>query len=83
MADSLDGFGGGWGRAQILRIMRDSRVGTYALVGMAILLQIRITAIQALQGEPRQTGLLFGWELGAQSSGLRQSAVHQMKRVGG
>lgn len=32
LADTIDGFGGGWGRSQILRIMKDSRVGTYAVV---------------------------------------------------
>lgn len=25
LSDCFDGFGGGWGRAQILRIMKDSR----------------------------------------------------------
>ncbi|GBF88539.1 adenosylcobinamide-GDP ribazoletransferase [Raphidocelis subcapitata] len=50
MADCIDGFGGGWGKAQILRIMRDSRVGTYALVGMAVLLQIKGAAVAALPG---------------------------------
>lgn len=28
----ISGFGGGWGKIQILRIMKDSRIGTYALV---------------------------------------------------
>lgn len=47
---AVDGFGGGWGRAQILRIMRDSRVGTYALVGTALLLQIKAAGLAALSG---------------------------------
>lgn len=42
MADTFDGFGGGWGRAQILRIMKDSRVGTYALVGTSLTLWLKI-----------------------------------------
>jgi hypothetical protein len=33
LSDCFDGFGGGWGKVQILRIMKDSRIGTYALVG--------------------------------------------------
>lgn len=33
LADTIDGFGGGWTKSQILRIMRDSRVGSYALMG--------------------------------------------------
>jgi cobalamin synthase len=31
--------------------MRDSRVGTYALVGVALLLQIKVAALTALPGE--------------------------------
>ena len=37
-ADSCDGFGGGWEKDQVLTIMKDSRVGTYALVGLGLLL---------------------------------------------
>ena len=33
LCDTLDGFGGGWTKAQILKIMRDSRNGSYALMG--------------------------------------------------
>lgn len=51
-----DGFGGGWGRAQIMRIMQDSRIGTYALVGVALLLQIKIGAIATLASEWRASG---------------------------
>jgi len=36
LADTLDGFGGGWTKEQILRIMKDSRCGTYAVVGSAL-----------------------------------------------
>lgn len=33
LCDTLDGFGGGWTKSQILRIMRDSRNGSYATMG--------------------------------------------------
>lgn len=36
LGDTLDGFGGGWTKAQILRIMKDSRVGSYACVGLSL-----------------------------------------------
>eukprot|EP00884_Botryococcus_braunii_P018605 jgi/Botrbrau1/5428/Bobra.182_1s0030.1 len=48
LADSFDGFGGGWGRIQILRIMKDSRVGTYALVAMCLTIFLKLHAIAAL-----------------------------------
>jgi len=55
-SNTADGFGGGWGRVQILRIMRDSRIGTYALVGVALLLQIKVQALVAMQGERTGVG---------------------------
>ena len=33
LCDTLDGFGGGWTKSQILKIMRDSRNGSYATMG--------------------------------------------------
>lgn len=40
-ADVCDGFGGGWTKEQILKIMKDSRVGTYAVVGLVLLLLLK------------------------------------------
>lgn len=37
-ADSCDGFGGGWNKEQILTIMKDSRLGTYGVLGLIFLL---------------------------------------------
>jgi len=54
LADTLDSFGGGWGRAQILRIMKDSRVGTYAVVGVSLCM-ISKTALIAGFGSPAAT----------------------------
>lgn len=44
-ADSCDGFGGGWDTTQVLTIMKDSRVGTYATVGLFFLLTIKVFAL--------------------------------------
>ncbi|HEY4131375.1 MAG TPA: adenosylcobinamide-GDP ribazoletransferase [Gemmatimonadaceae bacterium] len=48
LADSFDGFGGGWNREQVLAIMKDSRVGSYALVGVALTLAIKAGALWTL-----------------------------------
>ena len=45
LADSADGIGGGWSRDQILKIMTDSRLGTY---GCAILLLYIIAKVELL-----------------------------------
>ena len=44
-ADCCDGFGGGWQKQQVLSIMKDSRVGTYAVVGLLLLLSIKIVSL--------------------------------------
>ncbi len=48
--DVADGFGGGATREQKLEIMRDSRVGTYAVVTLVLILAARIAALSALAG---------------------------------
>jgi len=45
LADSSDGIGGGWTRDQILKIMTDTRLGTY---GCAVLLLYMIAKIELL-----------------------------------
>ena len=47
-ADVCDGFGGGWNKDQILTIMKDSRVGTYAVVGLLLLLLAKIRLVVLL-----------------------------------
>jgi adenosylcobinamide-GDP ribazoletransferase len=48
LADALDGFGGGWDRAQVLAIMKDSRIGSYALVGVVLVLGAKIAALRGI-----------------------------------
>jgi adenosylcobinamide-GDP ribazoletransferase len=44
-ADVCDGFGGGWTSARILEIMKDSRVGTYGVVGLGLLMAAKFGAL--------------------------------------
>jgi adenosylcobinamide-GDP ribazoletransferase len=48
LADAFDGFGGGWSPEQILAIMKDSRVGSYALVGVTLTLAAKFAALHAI-----------------------------------
>lgn len=48
LADSADGFGGGWDRERVLAIMRDSRIGTYGAAALALSLMFRVLLIAAL-----------------------------------
>jgi len=38
LADTFDGFGGGWTKEQALEIMRDSRIGTYGAMALIFLI---------------------------------------------
>ena len=48
LADSADGFGGGWEREKVLAIMRDSRIGTYGAAALALSLLARVLLIASL-----------------------------------
>src|SRR5690348_3107689 len=45
LADVADGFGGGATRARKLEIMRDSRVGAYGAIAIALALILRVGAL--------------------------------------
>lgn len=47
-ADSCDGFGGGWRKEDVLRIMKDSRIGSYGAIGMGLLLLTKWNALYEL-----------------------------------
>lgn len=44
-ADAWDGFGGGWEPAQVLAIMKDSRIGSYGTVALVLLLLAKAAAL--------------------------------------
>ncbi len=48
LGDTLDGFGGGWTKDQILTIMTDSRIGTYGSVGLSLFLITKIYVISVI-----------------------------------
>jgi adenosylcobinamide-GDP ribazoletransferase len=52
LADSIDGFGGGWTREDVLRIMKDSRIGSYGAIGIGIALLLKFEALRALGVPP-------------------------------
>lgn len=62
-ADVCDGFGGGWSKEKILEIMKDSRLGTYGVTGLVMILGLKFLALQELLAlgfkMPFQQVLLF------------------------
>lgn len=49
-ADSCDGFGGGYDAASIKRIMKDSCVGSYAVVGLVLVLLLKFLLLSEIAG---------------------------------
>lgn len=47
-ADAADGLGGGWTSDQVIEIMRDSRIGTYGVMALLVLLALRWVTITTL-----------------------------------
>lgn len=47
-ADVCDGFGGGYGKARILEIMKDSAIGAYGALGLILLLALKISLLSTL-----------------------------------
>jgi len=47
-ADSCDGFGGGWTKEKILLIMKDSRLGTFGVIGLISILSAKFMALKEL-----------------------------------
>ncbi len=51
VADFCDAFGGGWTRDDILRILKDSRVGAFGALGLGLAVALRGGAMAALPGD--------------------------------
>jgi adenosylcobinamide-GDP ribazoletransferase len=68
LADTADGFGGGAGREDKLAIMRDSRIGTYALCALAMSLLIRISALASLADPAPVAAALIAAHAGARAT---------------
>jgi adenosylcobinamide-GDP ribazoletransferase len=48
LADTADGFGGGWNREQVMLILRDSRIGSYGAAALTLCLIARLALISSL-----------------------------------
>ena len=46
LADCFDAFGGGWKKEQILTIMKDSRLGTYGVIGLIASLSLKFLILR-------------------------------------
>ena len=59
-ADSCDGLGGGQDREGILKIMKDSRIGTYGILGLVILLLLKYSFLSNLDPQRLPFAIIAG-----------------------
>jgi adenosylcobinamide-GDP ribazoletransferase len=71
-ADVCDGFGGGWTKEKIMLIMKDSRVGTYGVVGLIFIFLIKFQVLAQLASN---SFLIFSVIIFASHSVSRLAAV--------
>lgn len=63
LADVCDGFGGGWKKEDILRIMKDSRLGTYGVVGLWATLGLKFLCLYYIDSKLIPLVLIAGHSL--------------------
>jgi adenosylcobinamide-GDP ribazoletransferase len=51
LADTADGFGGGWNKDQVLLVLKDSRIGSYGATALALSLLARYLLLASLPME--------------------------------
>ena len=94
LADIADGFGGGATPARKLEIMRDSRIGSYGVVALILVLGLRASFIAGLPATGAPAALAGVGAMSramlpvlmlalppARTDGLGQSARHRMSRT--
>ena len=64
LADCCDALGGGWTRADVLRILDDSRLGTYGVLGLTLAVLLRAGGLASLTEGLLLTALLASATLG-------------------
>ena len=65
VADFCDAFGGGWTREDVLRILKDSRIGSYGALGLGLAVALRASGLISMS-EPWHVAmaLIFAGALG-------------------
>jgi adenosylcobinamide-GDP ribazoletransferase len=68
LADTADGFGGGWERARKMEIMQDSRLGTYGACALVMSLLLRWAALADLASPMMAAAALIAAHVAARAA---------------
>ncbi|MBK6356019.1 MAG: adenosylcobinamide-GDP ribazoletransferase [Betaproteobacteria bacterium] len=60
LSDTADGLGGGWDKAKILAIMKDSRVGSYGVIAVVLALLGKFALLDSLSATEVVVALIAG-----------------------
>ncbi len=66
-ADTIDGFSSGGPKEKVLEVMRDSRIGTFGVVGLILLFGAKYLALDQLAGESVPRSLILMTVMGRNS----------------
>jgi len=80
LADSCDGFGGGWTKEQILAIMKDSSAGVYAILGLGLILSLKFLLLIEMEPSWVPAVLISGHSI---SRFFAASLLYTCEYVGG
>jgi adenosylcobinamide-GDP ribazoletransferase len=64
LADCCDALGGGWTRADVLRILDDSRLGTYGVLGLIFAVLLRAGSLASLEADLLMPSLVASAAIG-------------------
>ena len=59
LADTVDGFGGGWTKERSLEIMRDSHIGAFGVIALVLVLMGKVAAISWIVSQGFLTPLFY------------------------
>lgn len=75
LADCCDAFGGGWTKADVLRILDDSRLGTYGVLGLTLAVLMRVAALASFEPDMLLPAVLASATLGRWAMILAMAAL--------
>lgn len=82
LADAIDGLGGGWEREQVLAIMVDSRIGSYGVIGLVLVLLAKYQALSSLNVLQIPIALIAAHALSRWCAVLVMATQHYVKAEG-
>ena len=81
-SDMVDGFGGGWEKAQILTIMKDSRIGSFGAVALVMMLLTKFCALVEIEATQIAFALIAGHTLSRLCATLVMAALDYVRDEG-